>query len=197
MLDFWKSSMDHRCFIVQPQPELTRRSTKVLGGNTGFRLSAFRVLPPFFAPFYTDGEDYFLARGEDTGLTPYIIRTNTVCTDIQTYIYHDTYDGFTTAPDLKNDAAVQKRFYYACTGWIGRNPFLCALLGENEQETRGYERSRLVVGSAALADYTANPAFNTLIEKFDISWDNSGRYMEDYERTLEAWSEFMSVVRDH
>ena len=194
MRTFWRSSMDHQCFITQPQSKSPCLCTKVLGGNMGFLLSAFSVLPPFFAPFYTDGEEFFLARGEDTGLSPSIEQTNTVCTDIQMYIYHDTYDGFATVPDLRNDSAVQQRFYYACTGWIGRNPFLSALLDEDEQEIKEYQRAHLAVGSAALAEYTSNPVFDTLIEKFDISWSNIERYKNEYDRLLEAWSEFKRVI---
>jgi hypothetical protein len=195
MQEFWKSSMDHHCFITQPQLELPCPCTKVLGGNAGFRLSAFSSLPPFFSPFYTDGKDYFLARGEDTGLGPAIIQTNTVCTDVQMYIYHDTYDGFVMAPDLKNNAATQKRFYSACTGWIGRNPFLSALLGEDKREIRDFQRAHLAIGAAALAGYTSNQAFSTLTEKFDISWDSFERYKNEYKNVLEAWAEFGQQVK--
>jgi hypothetical protein len=194
MHDFWMSSLDHQCFITQPQTELPCPCTKVLGGNSGFQLSAFSVLPPFFSSFYKDGEDVFLARGEDTGLGSYITQTNTVCTDIQMYVYHDTYDGFVIPPDLKYNITTQNRFYHACTGWIGRNPLFSALLGEDEQETRDFQREHLAVGAAALADYTLNPAFNTLTEKFDISWNNLERYKTEYMRVLEAWSEFRRII---
>jgi hypothetical protein len=194
MRAFWESSMDHQCFIAQPQLKVPVPCAKVLGGNMGFWLSAFSVLPPFFAPYYTDGEDFYLARGEDTGLSPSIAKTNTVCTDIKTYVCHDTYDGFDRIPDLKNNAATQKRFYHACTGWIGRNPFLSALLGEDIREIRDFQRAHLTIGSRSLANYTSNPIFGTLTEKFDISWDNIERYSNEYERVLEAWSEFCQIV---
>ena len=197
MRDFWKGSMDHHCLITQPQSVSPCSCTKVLGGNAGFWLSAFSALPPFFSSFYTDGEEFFLARGEDTGLSPSIIPSNTVCTDIKTYIYHDTYDGFINAPDLKNDVVTQKRFYYACTGWIGRNPFISALLREDERETRDFQRAHLSVGSTSLADYTSNPIFNTLVEKFDISWDSIERYKGEYERVQEAWSEFKLYLMNY
>ncbi|MCL2391011.1 MAG: hypothetical protein FWC66_00210 [Oscillospiraceae bacterium] len=194
MLEYWKSSEIHRCLALQSEKRIIVRSTKVLGGNCAFKLSVFATLPPFFSTYYTCDGMLFLGRGEDTLIGVEIAKAGVACVDIGLNPLHDTYKNFPKEPDLLGDPDVQERLYYACTGWVGRNPFLNYILGNDLNETRAYQRERLILGMAALSKYTSNPKFNSVIKNFDESWGSIGRYMNEHEALLEAWSEFTRKI---
>ena len=132
----------------------------------------------------------FLCRGEDTVLGLEIAKSGAVCTDIGLNPLHDTYKNFPAEPNLRADPDTQNRFYYACTGWVGRNPFLSFVRGDDMKSVREYQRERLASGLRALAGYTSNPRFLSVMSNFETSWDSFGRYVNEYERVLEAWEEF-------
>ena len=120
-----------------------------------------------------------------------IANSGTVCTDIGLFPLHDTYKSFPDEPDLRSDPNVQNRFFYACTGWVGRNPFLNHLMANDLQSTREYQREKLERGLQALAEYTSNPRFLNVLKNFDLSWSSLKRYVSEYERVLAAWDEFI------
>ena len=193
MLEYWQNCSAHRCLAVAPPVHEIKPCSKILGGNTAITLSSFSDLPPFFSSHYSVGNELFLCRGEDTVLGLEIANAGTVCTDIGLNPLHDTYQNYPSEPDLRGDRAVQERFYYACTGWIGRNPFLNYIIGADLESVREAQRERLERGLRALSGYTSNPRFYSILRNFDVSWDNLGRYVSEYEHLLDAWEEFMSV----
>ena len=194
MFEYWQSSGTHRCLAVQPQVREPKPCTKILGGNAAIRLSAFSALPPFFSSHYTLGRELFLCRGEDTILGIGIARSGTRCTDIGLNPLHDTYKDYPAEPDLKNDPRTQDRFYYACTGWVGRNPFLNHIRGNEPEPARSFQREHLERGLRALAEYTGNPRYYSILRNFEISWDNLNRYIFEYEFVLNAWGEFLERI---
>lgn len=194
MLDYWKHSDEHRCLMFQRANRVAVPCAKILGGNCAITLSAFSVLPPFFSSFHTVDGNVFLNRGEDTVFGLGIKKGKVVCTDIGLNPLHDTYKTFPNEPDIVNDNAVQERFYYACTGWVGRNPSLNYILGNDLKTTREYQREKLLLGLEELAKYTSNPKFKTIINNFDDSWNSLNRYIAEYEQMMEAWSEFTKKV---
>ena len=194
MLEYWQTSETHRSLVIQPDEIVAKPCKKVLGGNMAIRLSSFAKLPPFFSSFYYYDGELFLCRGEDTMLGLEIGKSGVVCTDIGLNPLHDTYKDYPDEPNLRGDPAAQNRFYYACTGWVGRNPLLNHLLGNDLVETREYQRNCLENGLRALAGYTANPRFYGVLRNFDVSWDNLGRYINEFERFSEAWENFKEGV---
>ena len=194
MLEYWQTSMTHRSLVVQPDVIEAKPCKKVLGGNMAIKLSAFANLPPFFSSHYFFGGEMFLCRGEDTMLGLAIANTGTVCTDIGINPLHDTYKDYPAEPNLRDDPLTQERFYYACTGWVGRNPLLNYMLGNDIKTTRENQREHLERGLRALAGYTSNPRYYSVLRNFDASWDNLGRYINEYERISESWYNFMEGV---
>ena len=194
MLDYWLSSESHRCLTVQKPVREAKPCEKTLGGNTAIKLSGFSELPPFFSSYYTLGGESFLSRGEDTILGMEVAEKGLVCTDIGVNPLHDTYKNYPTEPDLLGDPSAQDRFYYACTGWVGRNPFLSYIRGDDLHKTRTMERECLERGLRALAEYTSNPRFFSILRNFDTSWDSLGRYISEYERIQDAWEEVRSKI---
>ena len=194
MREYWERSEAHRCLIIQKTNIEAKPCKKVLGGNMAVKLSAFSKLPPFFSSFYTMDGELFLCRGEDTILGLEIAKGGIKCTDIGLNPLHDTYKNYPAEPDLRNDRSVQDRFYYACTGWVGRNPFFNHILGNDIKATREYQRAHLETGLKGLADYTNNPRFLRVIKNFDVSWDNIDRYINEFNKLSEAWDEFKKGI---
>ena len=194
MLEYWQTSEKHRSLMVQPTDIISKPGKKTLGGNLAIKLSAFAKLPPFFSSYYILGNEMFLCRGEDTVLGTEIVQNGIVCTDIGVNPLHDTYKDYPTEPNLRDDPSVQMRFYYACTGWVGRNPFFNHVLGNDLQSVKEYQRERLERGLRALAGYTSNPRYYSVMRNFDVSWDCLGRYINEFERVTEAWQKFREGV---
>jgi hypothetical protein len=203
MSEYWKTSIDHKTLYFQPPDPEPKPCGKIHGGNTGLRLSAFSTLPPFFSSSYTVGGELYLCRGEDTILGMGMHISGTDCLDIGFNPLHDTYQGYPAVPDLRGDHAVQDRFYYACTGWVGRNPFFNYIrLGRVDsgielgdlRDVRDFQRAKLEVGLRGLAEYTSNPRYLGILENFDVSWANLPRYVSEYKRVVEAWEELRQVI---
>ena len=190
MLEYWQSSNTHRCLAFEPSERESRPCTKILGGNTAIRLSAFSDLPPFYSSYYTYHDEMYFCRGEDTVLGVGIAKSGIACTDIGLNPLHDTYMTYPKEPNLRDDPATQKRFYYACTGWVGRNPFLSYVNGADPKPEREFQRERLERGLSALAEYTSNPRYGSVLGNFDASWESLGHYISEYDQILEAWEEF-------
>ena len=194
MLEYWKTSMTHRCLVVQEDNIKAKPCKKILGGNMAIKLSTFAKLPPFFSSYYTLNDVLFLCRGEDTVLGMELSQGGIKCTDIGINPLHDTYKEYPKEPDLKNDPKVQERFYYACTGWVGRNPFFNHILGSDLKATREFQKENLERGLKALASYTSNPLYMDVINNFNTSWDNVGKYVSEFEQVSEAWKKFMEGI---
>lgn len=194
MAEYWRSSLTHKGLTVQPFERESQPCTKVLGGNCAIKLSAFKYLPPFFSSWHAVGGETFLNRGEDTVLGLGIAKTGMVCIDIGLNPMHDTYKKYPIVPDIISSLADQGRFYYACTGWVGRNPLFNYVRGEDLKYARDYRRERLNRGLRALSRYTNNAKYINVLNNFDASWNSLPRYIEEYERSMESWSEFVDKV---
>ena len=190
MFDYWQKSNTHKCITYQPDDIITKPCKKILGGNLAIRLSALRNLPPFFSSHYILDDELYLCRGEDTVLGYEIAALGTKCTDVGIYPLHDTYDHYPEVPDLLNDELVQTRFFFACTGWVGRNPFYNHILGKDLKATREFQREHLEKGLKALSNYTKNPRYLGVLKNFDVSWDNVDRYVNEFETVSDAWEKF-------
>ena len=194
MFEYWQTSEIHRSLVTQSDDIVVKPCNKILGGNMAIKLSSFATLPPFFSSHYTCDGETFLCRGEDTLLGLEIAQSGVKCTDIGLNPLHDTYKDYPAEPDLQGDPGAQERFYYACTGWVGRNPLLNHILGKDLKATREYQRDCLEKGLRALAGYTGNSRFYGVLRNFDASWDSLGRYINESERVSEAWNDFKEGV---
>ena len=191
MIQYWQSSKHHDCLAVEPAERVIRPCSKILGGNVAITLSVFTKIPPFFSSTHMLGGELFLNRGEDSLLGYFIEKNGITCTDIGRMPFHDTYRNYPIKPDLQGDPLAQNRFFYACTGWVGRNPFYNYLYGNDLKSTEESQFKHLERGLRALAEYTSNPRFYSVLRNFKVSWGDLGRYISEYERVLEAWDEFI------
>lgn len=192
MMLFWKDSFKHDCLTLQNNIEpIAFETKKALGGNLGINLSSFLKMPPFFSPIYIADNKLFLARGEDTLISIMAKDRGLKCIDVDTHIFHDTFENFPKIPDLKNDIKIQQRFFNACTGWIGRNPFMNWLNKADIKEEIEKREEQLKIGACSLYEYTQNNKFLELPSKFKIAYASLPDMIDQYNRTIEAWNELI------
>lgn len=164
-------------------------TNKVLGGNLGIKIASMKDLPPFFSGVLKVGESSYLTRGEDTLLGLSVNHGERKCIDIDLKIFHDTFNNYPFKPDIINDKKVRDRFFYACMGWIGRNPFLNWMHGKDVSKVYENQRKNLIKGEKALANYLDDDRFLKLSEALDISYGQVDKMIQDYENLLESWNQ--------
>lgn len=188
MTEFWKNSESLGGITLQERKNTKPIPTvKVVGGNLGIRMSAFPKLPPFFSPYYFWGQTPFLARGEDTLLGIAAAQSNIKCMEINAPIFHDTYGDYPRVPSLQNDEQVKTRFYYACTGWIGRNVFLAWKAGISPYSLQ--RKASLTEGAKALYRYTNDKRFLRLPDIQRAAEERMSDMAKQYRQAAAAWNE--------
>ena len=195
MLEFWERSREHQCMFLQhPYEPIPKRTNKILGGNLAIDIRDRKKILPFFSPVYEVSGTTYLARGEDTLIASLAEEAKLNCVDIDMYIFHNTYGDYPEVPSLKNKKSTQERFFYACTGWIGRNPFMNYLHDNATDRVRWIQYDNLVMGTHKLIKYTGNEMFSILPEAHRSAWDSLPMMIEDHKETMDAWGEFLSKI---
>ena len=188
---FWKDGFFHKCLTIQKSAIPRQKWTnKLLGGNLGIKMDAFPKLPPFFSPHYFYNGQPFLARGEDTFMGIAAEHGHLSCMDIDVHIFHDTYGNYPVLPDLRESRRVRDRFFYACTGWIGRNVFLRWREGCSSSEYT-WRLKQLEMGARGLCEYTKDERFMELPQIARAAESCLESMVNQYFNTAKAWQEFM------
>ena len=168
------------------------KTDKVLGGNVAIKLDVFKKIVPFFSTTYIVNGNKYLTRGEDTVLALQMKENKEFeFYDIDTKIFHNTYGHFPVIPDIVNDKNIKDRFFYASMGWIGRNPFLNYLNGEDVKERYEFEHKNLLLGSKEIADYLNDIRFLELPKAHRIAYENLESVKKEFELFKKSWREFI------
>jgi hypothetical protein len=193
--EFLRNSDEHNCLSLDNNKKRKIFKTdKILGGNVAIKLSALKELPPFFSIVYNVNGENVLSRGEDTLLGIKLKETEKRCIDIDTKIFHNTFGNYPEIPDIKKYKSIKDRFYYTCLGWIGRNPFLNWLKGEDIEEIKNRQKKNIIIGSKAVASYLNDERFLILPEALEISYHNLERVISEYKNTMRAWNDFIKKL---
>ncbi len=197
--DFLVNSDQHKGFVPARygQDRVPFRTNKILGGNVAIKLSIFEKVLPFFSSVYDVGGHSVLTRGEDTLLGLELERSkDLICMDIDLRIFHNTFSHYPTVPDVVNDQNIKDRFYRACLGWIGRNPFLNWMNGVNLDKIHELQRKALVEGAPAVAKYLNDDRFLVLPEALDLSYNRVEDMVQEYHRFARSWKEFIAKYKN-
>ena len=193
-LEYMDNCEEHQCLnLGTPFPRRLAPTYKPLGGNLGLSLKTFWRLAPFYSPIYHYKDFCVKGRGEDTLLGQALTDAEGVIMDIDMRIFHDTYDGFPETPDIHR-RPIRDRFYMACLGWIGRNPFMTWFLEQHGHLETSFEaeiqiqRLGLQVGGEAMAEFVQDERFRHLPDAFDSSYDQLPTSIERYTRLIQGWS---------
>lgn len=195
--DFLQASMEHHCFVpARYRDRRPFRTNKILGGNVAMKLNIFEHILPFFSSVYEFEGQKYLTRGEDTLLGLELERSQTLtCMDIDLRIFHNTYGHYPQVPDILTDENIRNRFYYACMGWIGRNPFLNWITGRDAEGMYKLQRKALEAGAPAVAEYLNDDRFLKLPEALDASYKHLDAMIEEYHSLAVSWKEFISKYK--
>ena len=170
---------------------------KVLGGNLALDLRKIKYLSPFFSETLIKNNECFLGRGEDTLFGPLINHYGGTCFDIDLPIFHNCFGDFPNEPDIgkKNNL---DRFFYACMGWIIRNPFYNWLHGEYICDMPPINTDKryqsLFLGSKAAADYFHDNRFLMLPSTFQESYEQLENTKSKFYDMLSAWNKLQTKM---
>ena len=190
-------SIHHHCLATDHGIKRSGfKTNKVLGGNVAIKLKLFKTMVPFFSSTYSVDGSKYLTRGEDTILAIQLReQTEYVFYDIDMKIFHNTYCHFPTVPDIVNDPRIKDRFFYACMGWIGRNPFLNDIRGVNIKRVYELEQQYLVTGSKKISEYLNDDRFLLLPKAHQIAYENLSVMKEEFECFKRSWFEFIRRMK--
>jgi hypothetical protein len=199
-LDYMTLCDIHGCLNLGTQtPGPSVPTDKLLGGNLGLSLNQPWNLAPFFSTIYEFDDQCIKGRGEDTLLGKALSVNQSQLLDVDLRIFHDTYDDFPTLPDIFRED-VQDRFYYACLGWIGRNPFLnwfrskMGLKDDFFKEEMRPQAESLAVGAKKAARFFENPKFERLPEALEASMATLPESIERYRRLVGGWEKLINAL---
>ncbi len=193
--EFVSNSEKHSCLnLDNDKKRKVFETSKILGGNVAIKLTDFKEIEPFFSTVYNVGGENFLTRGEDTLLGIKFKNCHKKCIDIDTKIFHDTFGNYPKVPDIKKNISIKDRFFYTCLGWIGRNPFLNWLKGEDVKEAENKQKEKLVIGSKAIASYLRDERFLILPEALEKSYHDLARVINEYKNTMQAWNNLIKKL---
>lgn len=161
---------------------------KFLGGNMAIKLKAFKELPPFFSTTYIAGSELVLSRGEDTLMGTFAKNNKLKSVDIDTLIFHNTYSDFPTQPDILNNKSIRDRFYYASVGWIGRNPFMNYINGNDYKALYEEQRELLIKSSVHTARYLKDRRFLIMPNAIESAMSDFDRVLEEYELAINGFN---------
>lgn len=192
--------LENNLNLAEPEQKKIRRTNKILGGNHALDLNQLQKLTPYYSTTYTYDNILYLGRGEDTLLGLEVPDKDHKIIDIDTHIFHNLYGNFPRRPDIK-DKNVQLRLFYACTGWLGRNPFLNWYLRKKNIISRNkfkhryqIQKEALKIAAPLLAEYAANEDFKLLPEFFSAAWLQLDQMVAEYEKLSENWDSITAAI---
>jgi len=166
---------------------------KVLGGNLAIDLRKIHYLSPFFSETLIMQDECFLGRGEDTTFGPLINLYGGECIDIDLPIFHNCFGDFPKEPEIGKKQNLD-RFFYACMGWIIRNPFYNWLHAEYIHDFPAIDKEKrleaLKIGSFAANDYFKDKRFLMLPKAFEMANEQLEQTKTKFFQLQEAWEKF-------
>ena len=169
---------------------------KALGGNMALDLSKIDIIPPFFSTTLIIDDECFLGRGEDTLFGPEIHGLGR-CVDIDLLVFHNCFGDFPNKPEITKQKNLD-RFYYACMGWLIRNPFLnwirnkYAISSEYINIEKRYES--LLIGSGSAAEYFQDERFLKLPKAFELAYHKLADDIKHYEDLMSVWKKLRRLL---
>jgi hypothetical protein len=199
-IEYMKCSQEHDCLVFAPaSPQTPFITRKLLGGNLGLSLRSPWRLAPFFSTTYSFEGTCILGRGEDTLLGVAISEAGGTALDIDLMVFHDTFGDFPAKPIIQK-RSVRDRFYRACLGWIGRNPFLVwsrAQQGFQEEEyekTLARQRAALEYAGPKAGHHLEDVRFAMLSDALDTSISVLPDMIHRFTRLKESWTDLIAAL---
>jgi len=193
----------HNCLnLGQSDPVPMTPTHKPIGGNLGLDLREPERLTAFYSTTYVFEGRCIMARGEDTLLGRAISGSDATILDVGLPVFHDTYPGFPRAPDMRLQE-IRTRFYRACLGWIGRNPFMTWFLDQAGElqvpfdEAIELQRLGLQIGGVRAAEAFDDSRFADLSQAFQASMADLPIAIHRYRRLMAGWSDFLRAFFPH
>jgi len=193
-------SHENKLVIKHNHQRNIHKTNKILGGNLAIDLRKLKLLSPFFSTNLVMDGECFLGRGEDTLFGPLINKYGGRCLDIDLPIFHNCFGDFPNVPDIFQKKNLD-RFFYACMGWIIRNPFYNWIHPDNKEnlneEIKKKRYDALIKGSQKAAEYFNDIRFLKLPKAFKLSYHKLPENIEKFHRLLDAWNNLKNYLKDN
>ena len=175
-----------------------RKTKKVLGGNLAINLQNYKYLAPFFSETLIVDNECFLGRGEDTLFASVTENLGGQCIDIDMLIFHNCFGDFPAKPDINIEKNIN-RFYYACMGWLIRNPFYNWV--QSEFYSKGIDSDEIKErylaiekGGKSASEYFNDKRFLKLPKTFKMAYENLDKTINKFHRLIDSWDKFKSLL---
>ena len=163
---------------------------KALGGNMAIDLNELLHVPPFFSSTLNLNGQCFLGRGEDTLFGPVIYQNGGRCVDIDLLIFHNCFGDFPNKPTIDKQKNID-RFFFACIGWIIRNPFFNWLQKEfgitSGDSNSEHRLIALKQGAKEAAKYFKDNRFLILPDAFEAAYNKLPEEIDKFDKLMKAW----------
>lgn len=184
----WNSSKTHSLTFDAGEMRSVFKSNKILGGNTALNLSIFNDCLPFFSSVYHFEGNCYMTRGEDTLMGREIAKSDKwTILDIDTRIFHDTFGTFPEIPDMKTQPWIRDRFFNTCMGWIGRNPIINTLTGEDSKKLSQHQTECLEASAKEVATYLEDARFLKLPDAARAAYAQLPETLFRFDALKESW----------
>lgn len=195
--DYITNSYHHHCLATDHGKKRDGfKTNKVLGGNVAIKLRLFETMLPFFSSTYMVDENKYLTRGEDTLLAIQVkSQKDYIFYDIDMKIFHNTYSHFPIVPDILGDKNIKDRFFYACMGWIGRNPFLNEMNKLNLETVYKIEHQFLEIGAKAISEHLSDERYLLLPKAHELAYKHLDIMNEEFEAFKASWFDFIRRLK--
>ncbi len=185
--------------VIQEKCQQNIRPTnKILGGNLALDLSKLDMISPFFSTTLVIDDECIKGRGEDTLFGPLINKSHGRCLDIDLLIFHNCFGDFPHKPEISKQKNID-RFYYACMGWIIRNPFYNWLhsdyIGDLDKVDTNERLAALKIGSKIAAVFFKDKRFLKLPRAFEMAYAKLEKDVENFYRLFEVWEKMKRLLR--
>lgn len=171
---------------------------KLLGGNLALNLKKIDLIPPFYSSTLKLNNQCYLGRGEDTLFGPIITSLGGRCIDIDMLVFHDCFHDFPEQPDISKSSNVD-RFFYACAGWLIRNPFFNWIRKQHNIESESYNyRDRLEAlkkGSKAAVEYFEDERFEILPAIYIKAHRELENEIKRFKKVIKIWQKFTTNIK--
>jgi len=113
-------------------------------------------------------------------------------------IFHNCFGDFPAKPDINIEKNIN-RFYYACMGWLIRNPFYNWV--QSEFYSKGIDSDEIKErylaiekGGKSASEYFNDKRFLKLPKTFKMAYENLDKTINKFHRLIDSWDKFKSLL---
>ncbi|MDD3840933.1 MAG: hypothetical protein PHP06_10310 [Clostridia bacterium] len=202
-IEYMKRCKQHKCLnFDKGYNRQARKTNKILGGNMAINLSEGFPPHPFYSTLLKFEDEFYLGRGEDTLLGYTVSGKYGAVIDIDMKIFHNTFGNFPEVPDI-TQKSIRDRLYFACMGWIARNPFLYwflkqqGILKTDVNKILLEQKNALKEAGLKVAEHLNDDRFEKLYQALQQSEEQLKDSIKRYIAISKSWNKIIRAIEQN